>query len=137
MDGLEPVKRYALFAEFIGFIAEFSATDCFIFFFDGLMAASLSGVEAEAEVCCLEEAALVHRWGEPGAAGLPAGGPQLARSLLVQVCTEAVMVILWLFCPRKIWHSCFKVRSLPTLLLQLGRFQMLSCPAALQTLPKS
>lgn len=66
------------------------------------MAASLSGVEAEAEVCCPEEAALVHWWGEPGAAGLPAGGPQLAGSLLVQVSTEAVMLMLWLFCPRRI-----------------------------------
>lgn len=88
-------------------IFSLSAPESCAFLFSGLMAACVSGVEAEAEVCCLEEAALVHRWGEPGAEGLPAGGPQLARSLLVQVCTEAGMFILWLFCPRKIWHFFF------------------------------
>lgn len=99
---LEPVKGYTLFAEFICFTAEFPAFQplrVLSFLFSGLMAASLSGVEAEAEVCCLEEAALVHRRGEPGAAGLPAGGPQLAGSLLVQVCAEPGMFILCLFCP--------------------------------------
>lgn len=112
-------------------IFSLSAPESCAFLCSGLMAACVSGVEAEAEVCCPEEAALVHRWGEPGAEGLPAGGPQLARSLLVQVCTEAGMFILWLFCPKRIWHFSFSSEVFSHLLSAAWRISNVIMPSCI------
>lgn len=60
-----------------------------VFFFRGLMVYFFfsSGIEAETKICCLEETAFLYWQWELGAARLPAGRPQLARSLVVQVST--------------------------------------------------
>lgn len=64
---------------------------CLVLFFSEFKESAFLGVEAETQVCCFEETAFLHWWREPGAPRLPAGGAQLACSLVVQVCNALVL----------------------------------------------
>lgn len=136
-SSLEPVKRFALFAEFIDFIAEFSA-------FQSLRVLSFSSVDLRQVLFQVLKqrprfVALKKQPSYIGGENLELRDYQLeGLNWLAHSWCKYVHSLACSFCaflvPEGSGTPPFQVRSLPALLLQLGGFQMLSCPTALQTL---